>query len=160
MGSNWQWAMFQFFPWIRFGDKEVQSFSVFPRWHLYDVSSDITFIIVNFHRRRCISRQNFMSIGPTVAEKCFFFILTGSSVAFVKFWHHNEVTDDIIIDILLNTLKSKRTLHSFFSQNKFCKHDSTQSYGQNDLFNVFRALDLDLWPGFMKFKLALIHKMI
>ncbi len=41
MESYLQWAMSQFFLFSTFGDMEVQSFSVFPRWRPYHVTYDV-----------------------------------------------------------------------------------------------------------------------
>ncbi len=41
MKSSFQWAMSQFFIFSTFGDMEVQSFSVFPRWRPNHVTDDI-----------------------------------------------------------------------------------------------------------------------
>ena len=62
--------MFQYFPRQGFGDLEVQSFSVFPRWHLYHVTYYVI-IIINYYRRRYAYGQNFVSIGPGCKENIF-----------------------------------------------------------------------------------------
>ena len=45
-----------------FGAREMQHFSVFPRWRLYHMTYDVMIIIKIFCRRRRSYGENFVSI--------------------------------------------------------------------------------------------------
>ena len=60
---------FNFFPWCGFGDTEVQSFPIFPRWVPHHVTYDIMIIIKTLYMSSRANGENFVSIRQAVAQK-------------------------------------------------------------------------------------------